>query len=56
MKLLNWFKKLLSPEIEHIEPFPGLVKEKTTEVLIKPTPTKPRKTTKKKSTGGKKNG
>lgn len=57
MKLLKWVKSLFNPESENIEPFPELsVKERTSEVVIKPQPPKSKKVTNKKSTGGKKNG
>jgi hypothetical protein len=58
MKLLKWVRQFFSPESEAAEPFPDLVKEKTSEVVVKP-PRKPRKPadkSTKKSTGGKKNG
>ena len=55
MKLLKWFRQLFSPETENIDPFADIKKEKTSEIVVKPVK-KPRKTTKKKSTGGKKDG
>lgn len=57
MFLLKWIKNLFNPEKEvTVEPFSDLNKETTSEVVVKPTPTKPKRKRTKKSTGGKKNG
>lgn len=56
MKILKWIKSLFSPESQEVvaEPFPELKKEKTAELVVKPSP--PKKKTRKKPSKGKKNG
>ena len=57
MFLVKWIKNLFNPEKEVVvEPFSDLNKETTSEVVVKPAPTKPKRKKTKKSTGGKKNG
>ena len=56
MKMLKWIREFFNPELKEIDPFKDLPKEKTSEMIIKPAVKRTRKTAKKKSTGGKKNG
>lgn len=50
MKLLKWIKELINPKSQEVEvePFADLEKEKTSELVIKPTPVKKKKARKSK--------